>query len=424
MSKPFLESVYVGPPDRFPESGCEDAFLIDFAQDLGDKDIRVESVNGRDCHWVSRRWQDISDDFGQQLLNRPFAARLLGRAPSRVVVGGVSGASLDLAKLAALFGAEVRLGACPTLKPGSRSARWLEEVERLCGPSPQPPEDDSSAAGYEHYAFSQRDHALLYEMQRPLVRHFHGCRSVLDVGCGTGLFLEALHREGIAATGVERNALSARYAQTLGHEVIQSGAFEFLTETGRRFDGVYCSHFVEHLPIEAVEQLVSQISGVLSPGGCAVFAFPDPESIRSQLLGFWRDPEHVRFYHPDLIAMIGAMHGLECEFHSHRIPGRRIVPFSMTPPPELAVATSTAEAGEPFAAEPPGRGLLGRWLHRAGLGGARIRALEGAVSDLARRLERAERREAALRGAVAQLWDVNQTWAWDDNAVLRLRKPG
>jgi hypothetical protein len=48
----------------------------------------------------------------------------------------------------------------------------------------------------------------------------------------------------------------------------------------------------------------------VEPGGTVVLVFPDPESIRSQLLGFWRDPEHVRFYHPDLIELMARAHGL------------------------------------------------------------------------------------------------------------------
>ncbi len=36
---------------------------------------------------------------------------------------------------------------------------------------------------------------------------------------------------------------------------------------------------------------------------------------------------------------------------------------------------------------------------------------------------RLQQRVDELEGAVRSLWAVNQTWAWDDNAVLRLRKP-
>jgi hypothetical protein len=41
-----------------------------------------------------------------------------------------------------------------------------------------------------------------------------------------------------------------------------------------------------------------------------VAVFPNPESVRMQLSGFWKDPEHVRFYHADLIGAVCAHYGL------------------------------------------------------------------------------------------------------------------
>jgi O-antigen chain-terminating methyltransferase len=64
-------------------------------------------------------------------------------------------------------------------------------------------------------------------------------------------------------------------------------AISFVSKLNDYCDGIYCSHFVEHLPIEVLDRLVQGVSSALVSGGVAVFVFPDPESIRSQLLGFW-----------------------------------------------------------------------------------------------------------------------------------------
>jgi hypothetical protein len=37
-------------------------------------------------------------------------------------------------------------------------------------------------------------------------------------------------------------------------------------------------------------------------------------------------------------------------------------------------------------------------------------------------LEAERMRADAMDEVLKQLWSVNQTWAWDDNAVLRFRK--
>ncbi len=443
------------------------AFCFEFAANLLDDEIRevADTDNGR-LLLISRKWRPITDDFGQQLLNGRFVRYLLSKRPSNVEFWTVCGATVDMVRFASLFGFQTSV-AIPSRDllpaPGSRAAIWLttavqgasimhdgassedrdafldlisETARELVAEKQSdadPPLDRlQTGLGYEAYAFGNRDHVLLYRMQVPLVQHFQGCRRVLDIGCGTGIFLEALRRHGVDATGVDRNMLSVSYARGLGHRVIVSDVLDYLDRTRDTFDGVYCSHFVEHLPIEAVDRLIFLVSKILEPNGIALFVFPDPESIRSQLLGFWRDPEHVRFYHPDLIAMIGETHGLACEFHSHDQSGRRVVHFSMDPPFEKELSdvnalchTTIVSQDSPFKSMPVSR--FERFLGLLGLASRpqvdRLMArLDNMLDAVSRRQQELESREEVLRNAVTTLWSVNQTWAWEDNAVLRLRK--
>lgn len=361
-----------------------------------------------------------------------FVSMLIGAQPDAVRVERLSGLSQELARLAAALGFEVDIRLPEAARLPARNDpvawRWLRggllqartllpaEIPRdeavlrdvladLPASATQPQGDAAADAvpplqrvfGYEAYAFGQRDHGLLHEMQRGFAGHFSGCEKVLDVGCGTGVFLEILARAGILATGIERNPMSARYAVSLGHDVVVGDALAYLEGVQAQWDGVYCSHFIEHLPFELADRLVGDVARALRPGGVAVFVFPDPESIRSQLLGFWRDPEHVRFYHPGLVAAMGQVHGLALEFDSQRLPGREVVPFSMEPPLKPS-------------ANPP-VGWRQRLFGRLGLATAEA---------LRRERDRVDQLEAALRA----LWTVNQTWAWEDNAVLRFRKQG
>lgn len=419
-------------------------FVIAFDDLLEPGVVKEEQdERGRTMWVVSSKWARIADDFGQQLLNRQFVKALLQKKPLTLQVNLLCGATLDFVRIASYLGLSVSVRA-PEIEhlpiAGTRASRWLADAVRCASSISSEAADPCYGSllallpearvlpveepnvvkgaeglvrkqfGYEAYAFSQRDHALLFEMQRYHVDHFSKDAKVLDLGCGTGVFLEALSRAGIEACGVERNDLSVRYARGLGHEVVESGALEFLEETQFRFSGVYCSHFVEHLPFEAVERLIQGIARVLSPGGVAVFVFPDPESIRSQFLGFWRDPEHVRFYHPDLIELVCWMNELECEYQSQRLPHRKIVSFDMRPP----WADETFERGGPL---PAGEGLLSRLLRRLGV------ATVASQEKMRERLDVLEARDRVLRDAVSRLWDVNQTWAWEDNAVMRFRKP-
>lgn len=365
---------------------------------------------------------------------REFVGLLLGLKPRGVVVEALSGVSAELARVALALGFPVTLRwpAAHRVARDASSLRWLQGLLRAatrclppadaadetalrtllpglpaCVPADQGADGAAPPApavglqiagfGYEAYAFGNRDHNLLLAMQARYAAHFGGCERVLDLGCGTGVFLEVLARQGLAATGVERNPMSVRFARSLGHTVVEADALAFLATQEAAWDGVYCSHFIEHLPVDAAELLLRRTAAALRPGGVAVFVFPDPESIRSQLLGFWRDPEHVRFYHPDLVTVMAAACGLALAHDGQRVPGRRVVSFELEPP-----------LPPPAAPAPHG------WLHR---GLARL----GLATRDALQAERA--RVDALEHAVRRLWEVNQTWAWDDNALLCFRKP-
>jgi SAM-dependent methyltransferase len=371
-------------------------------------------------------WRPVRARYAPFALASDFVGRLLAERPAAVIFDELSGLTLELARLADALGFAVTLRDPAPDRIDADDAiaqRWLRGLQsqvherlparddgqaldrHLSGPDAvgdaagAPPV--MSAPGYEAYALGRRDHALLSEMQQGFARRFDGCARVLDVGCGTGVFLDILARRGIGAVGVERNAVSARYARSLGLGVLGEDALSYLGDTSDRFDGVYCSHFVEHLPVDAAERLVAGIARVLDPGGIAVFVFPDPESIRSQLLGFWRDPEHVRFYHPELVELFASAAGLELVDSSLDTPGRRVVPFTLQPPlPEPDADGHNTRLG------PWQRAL--QWL---GIAHTAELAAERARGD-------------ALELAVRRLWDVNQTWAWDDNAVLCFRKRG
>jgi len=334
--------------------------------------------------------------FGPFELIRHFVQQLQEVQPHRVIIEELNGATADLARIAYALGIPVVIESEYQANHDADSQRWFKALRDLLGQTSNT-QDLPVQFGYEAYALGMRNHNMLAQMQAPHASHFEGCTQVLDVGCGTGVFLDLLERQGVRAEGVERNVQSARFAQSLGLSVHTADALEFLARQPGQYDGLYCSHFVEHLPIDAVERLIQLCAHALRPGGIAVFTFPDPESIRSQLLGFWRDPEHVRFYHPELIETLAQVHGLKVEYNSQQIPGRTVGPFSLQPPPAPPVPSV------------PKR-LWSRWATALGLATA---------ADLAT-LQAQNQHQQHL---IEQLWQVNQTWAWEDNVVLRFRKP-
>ncbi len=138
--------------------------------------------------------------------------------------------------------------------------------------------------------------------QRFYLPSFAGCRSVVDLGCGSGEFVELLGEAGITALGVDADPLACAAARERGLTVVCQDAFDYLTqaEPGSA-DGVFASHFVEHLPYERVLELLRLSYRLLRPGGVIVLTTPDVRSLYSHLEMFYLHFGHVSFYHPLLL---------------------------------------------------------------------------------------------------------------------------
>lgn len=409
---------------------------------------------------------DVADDcralsatFRQQALNRIFAHSLLTVRPRLAVIVGLTGCTGDLPRVASLMDVPtVLLLDEPDKDPSAHDATtlgWLQDAVARCdrvvdltgGKHGWPGQWGAVPVGgvgaamdliasamqdrpppgyrfdYSTYEFCQRDHPLLAAMQAPDVAHFAGCGTVLDLGCGAGIFLDCLRKHGITGLGVERDPRIAEYGRGMGLDIITDDVLQFLARDTRQFDGIYCSHFVEHLPFDRLQVLFERLADRLRPGGVLVLVFPDPESIRSQLLGFWRDPEHVRFYHPELVTALANSVGLELDWSSHQAQPHKVVSFPEQPPPVVPLKTPTPAA----SLHPEPAGLVEKLLYRLGFVHRRqLERLEAAVQSSLQALQQASQEQvralSTLEKRTDTLWDVNLTWAWSDNATMRLKK--
>lgn len=154
---------------------------------------------------------------------------------------------------------------------------------------------------YGDYVHSVQDAEKLKKNLAAFVPFFSRCTRVLDLGCGSGYFLQLLQTAGIEAVGVDADEVTATRAESQGLNIVRVDVLEFVKTTNDRFDGIFCSHLVEHLPFPSLVELIEGISRCLNPDGTVVIAFPNPESLDMQLFHFWLDPQHVRLYHPTLI---------------------------------------------------------------------------------------------------------------------------
>lgn len=143
---------------------------------------------------------------------------------------------------------------------------------------------------------------VLRARQTKYVDHFkeHGARRVLDLGCGRGLFLEALRAAGIEACGIDLSAEAVEECRGKGFTALYRGdalqVTESLAAKGEQYDGIYCSHLIEHLPVSTAIALLRNAQRLLNDGGLLIIVTPNPASYHVIAEGFWLDPTHARPY--------------------------------------------------------------------------------------------------------------------------------
>lgn len=151
-------------------------------------------------------------------------------------------------------------------------------------------------------------------VQRGYLRWFAVGAEVLDIGCGTGGFLQQLRESGRRGVGIDHSASAAARCRQLDLEVHHGEALTVLADLardGRRFGGAMLAHVIEHLDGAAAQALLTAIAAVLAPGGTLLVATPNFANLIVATEVFWLDPTHVRPYPRQLIERLGRSCGLE-----------------------------------------------------------------------------------------------------------------
>ena len=141
----------------------------------------------------------------------------------------------------------------------------------------------------------------------------------LDVGCGDGRYLDALHRKGVPNEGLFGLELDEATVATLRERGLQAYC-ERVETTDKFADGsidlITMFHVIEHVasPSEVVEKLAS----LLRPGGVLALETPNIDSLDARLFhdGHWGGyhiPRHWHLFKPDTLKRLLEQTGLRVE---------------------------------------------------------------------------------------------------------------
>ncbi len=143
--------------------------------------------------------------------------------------------------------------------------------------------DENNRDYYNDFSQSYEDkrhqgyHALIDDLEMSVISPLVKDKSVLEVGCGTGLILRRLHELASEAKGIDLSEGMVSKAKDRGLDVQVGSATEIPFEDNR-FDVVCSFKVLAHVPniTRALEEMVR----VAVPGGTVVAEFYNPWSLR------------------------------------------------------------------------------------------------------------------------------------------------
>ena len=152
---------------------------------------------------------------------------------------------------------------------------------------------------------------------RVALRFMGSGKKVLDVGCGTGTFLEFYRNDGDAC-GVDLNPENISYCQEKGLNAQVGSAFD-LDFPDESFDVVHASHLLHIFPSDQAVQCLRECCRVLKPKGSLVI------STHNSFPRFFRHPENARPYPPDSLYRLFGIIGRRQSATSPMYPGLPIM---------------------------------------------------------------------------------------------------
>lgn len=221
---------------------------------------------------------------------------------------GLAGAASRFAELREnVNGLERRLRNLSFSQPGAVS-RVTENGEPP-PPTAGGPAAPQTSALFNYVGFERRFRGDPEVINAALVERYGDLlaanQPVVDIGCGRAELLETLAARGVEVIGVEPDAGMVAEGRARGVTVHQALAGEYLrgVEDGT-LGSIITTHVAEHLPLDALIEMLELAVRKLRPGGVLVSETPNPSSLIVLGTHYIIDPTHVWPLHPSLLAFL------------------------------------------------------------------------------------------------------------------------
>lgn len=132
---------------------------------------------------------------------------------------------------------------------------------------------------------------------------------LLDIGSGTGYFLNAAKEKGYTVTGIEKDSNAREHATSnFGLDIKDEQSLWAIEDDS--FDVITLWHVLEHM--ENLNEVVAKINSILKPDGVVIIALPNHNSHDAKKYkGYWAAydvPRHLWHFTPDTVEKLLSKH--------------------------------------------------------------------------------------------------------------------
>jgi len=120
--------------------------------------------------------------------------------------------------------------------------------------------------------------------------------TVLDIGCGSGIFLELLQERQVNGIGIDTSSEVVMQGLAKGLHIERGDALSYLKKKKNKYDGLILSHIIEHLTPSELINLLELANKRLKPNGRVIVVTPNFKDIEVATSTFWLDITHIRPY--------------------------------------------------------------------------------------------------------------------------------
>jgi len=146
-----------------------------------------------------------------------------------------------------------------------------------------------------------------------IVRKFSSGQTILDIGCGTGEFLNLCQQKGMNCKGVEPTEKARKFARDTYSLQVDD---DFLTkkEQPEHYDCITLWHVLEH--IHRLDETIGKIKKELKRDGVLILALPNCNSFDARQYGkYWAAydlPRHIYHFTKATVELLAKKNDLTC----------------------------------------------------------------------------------------------------------------